>query len=261
MNNFIKSLNKNKTNYKHTLSADDLKFFKLSENYKKRLLEDSLKLYANIEGCVYMAQQGDEYANTYLFFIMLPFLKRVSHSIQYYAIKLNVSIDYKDVFQQAYIYFNHYLMKYDPTKNISFLNYIKKILFLKLRRWRNKEIENITGMYTYYPDVILNNNKDTTLGHVISNEMISNIYNIIEEKRKKARSLTVIKVIDDVIFGSKNIREVSRELNVSYHAAYEIYRKILNSIAYYVNQDKECRYYVDKFSDGTKPYALVKKTL
>ncbi len=157
-----------------------------------------------------------------------------------------------DVFQEAYLIFLKLLNKFDLKRSVAFSHYVN----VMLKKY----------LYSYVMNVVKNLSKESVrmiansqafdrhclTGHrFVLNVLADIVYkdfieliNIIKNKKCKA-SKTYQVICDDIFLGSKETSQVAKELGITYHAVYEIEKRIQKQIADMINSNKFSTCYID----------------
>lgn len=209
----------------------------ISRNFDKRSKEDTERLYKIIQHSVDVAQQEDseeDKKNALNFLVVLyePLIKKISSRIYCY---LSSSVEFFDVLQESYATFISLLYKYDQNIS-SFSYYIGLMLNQRMSRWAEKESlygkTNIVSSMSeqIHPHPLFNSSDavDSYLnGYILIQDYIDFI---VERSQKPSRSSTVREVCEKYFLGKKTCSQIANDLNISYHAVYEIIGKIKNEL-------------------------------
>jgi len=207
--------------------------YKLSRNHATRTKAESSTLYCTIQEAVSQAQyyKDSDDSNeslTFLTIVFEPLIKDSAKNVHKYAQQRE---DYDDILQQCYVFFIELIYAYDS--NISqFAYYVKSMLERQLRAWSKKQSKRFTPAID---SEIINNllvdpsmcDSDTV--YIKFNERIlKQELDLFMQLRasRKARSATVKTVCYKYFLGTHTCKQIAEELNISYHAVYEVIKRI-----------------------------------
>lgn len=214
----------------------------LSRAFSKRSLADSQKLYAYINRAVSEANDVEhpQSQRSIDFIIKLyePYIKKVSTSVY---MKLRTHYAFEDIFQEITVIFLKLLYRYKEKKS-SFSYYMYNFLPQYVKLWVNQQnkvswssvdhtiLENtINPMFEFF-DVA-----DYYHAAMLEEECIKFIK---ERSLKFARSNTVFEVCTNYFLGNQTCSEISDNLNISYHAVYEVINKIKKELYEFLKTSK-----------------------
>ena len=220
----------------------------ISRNYENRTTADTERLYAIIISAVTYAQDSEDARNVdalkFLVTLYEPHMRKVASKLYN---SLRGVMDYYDIVQEIYTMFLTLLYKYDP-KRAAFTYYIGVMLPQHMQRWAEKELlhasTNITvNMQDYtIPDIAyndINSVDDRMTSYIITRDYMQFIQ---ARSERQARSGTVKEVCDKHFLGKSTCSEIARDLNISYHAVYEIIGKIKNELRLFFHNNKFSTY-------------------
>lgn len=227
-----------------TPTEDYAESCEISKNYQKRTQVQSAMLYSTIQDAVELAQvfkglpSSDE-PLTFLTEVFKPLILK-SASIVHKYIQRHEQLD--DVIQQGYVHFLELVYSYDPSIS-QFSYYVKSMLERQLRAWSKKQ-----SRYTAVSmdcSIISNILVDPSLCNVDTvylqfNELIlkEELQDFMEERaNKKARSNTVREVCYKYFLGTHSCKKIAEELGISYHAVYEVIKRIEREYRVFLEQN------------------------
>ena len=213
----------------------------LSKKYKGRKLKDSEKLYKIIEEAVDIAQlrggvRSDQAMN-FLISIFMPHISKISYRI--YS-KISESTELTDIKQEVKIMFIILVDKYDKTKS-TFPYYIGRWLPKYMNKWAKKEKKYIdkTAPLTINEDFLIDpvlDGLDSSLNYLNSKILEKEYISFIEQSAERySRSQTHKEVCLKYFLSNSSCKEIADELNISYHAVYEVIGKIKDDLQYFFN--------------------------
>lgn len=156
-----------------------------------------------------------------------------------------------DIFQEAYIIFLEMIDRYNSDRAV-FPHYVnvmlKKYLYVYtmktlsyLSKTSTRMVPNSQAMDRHCISehkFMLN-----VLADIVYNDYIDLITIIKNEKSKSIKTMT--KICDNIFLGSKDCSQIAKELGITYHAVYEIEKRIQKRIADMINSNKFSTYYID----------------
>lgn len=222
---------------------------RLSRNFDARSPEDTKKLYKIIQDAVELAQKNDSKdsadALTFLVELYDPLIKKIVSRL---FLGLGYFTEYVDILQEAYTIFIQLLYKYDSTVS-SFSYYMGTMLSQRMNRWAEKE-------YAYSAANIVTDTKEyividptlhdsASVGNYLDSYVLLQEYVEFIEKRasRNSRSDTVKVVCYNYFLGSKTCSQIAKDLDISYHAVYEIIGKLKKELHSFFNSNKFSGYW------------------
>lgn len=215
----------------------------LSRNFNNRSIVETKKLYQTIQNAVSSAQtQGDaiEEDTEFLTKIYEPYIKKITGKFFSYV---DSRVEFEDALQETYAIFLMLVYKYDKSVS-SFSYYINLMLPKHVYVWVQKinaqkyvavdistvedslyylEMDDSDKMYSYFNSKIL------------EKEYIAFIKN---RATKSNRSNTVREVCTNIFLGDTTCSDLAGQLNISYHAVYEIVNKIKKELRFFFNDSR-----------------------
>lgn len=215
----------------------------LSRNFNNRSVIETKKLYQTIQKAVSTVQtHGDsiEDDTEFLTKVYEPYIKKVTGKFYPYV---DSKVEFADALQEAYAIFLMLIYKYDKSVS-SFSYYINLMLPKHVYVWVQKinsqkyvavdinsvedtlyhlEIDDADRMYDYFNSKIL------------EKEYIAFIEN---RSTKSNRSNTVREVCNKIFLGDTTCSDLAGQLNISYHAVYEIINKIKKELRFFFNDSR-----------------------
>ena len=216
----------------------------ISRNYQKRTAEDSATLYSTIQDAVeqvqfYKGQDESVEPLTFLTEVFKPLILK-SAAIVHKFIYKHEQLD--DVIQQGYLQFIELTYGYDPSIS-QFSYYIKSMLERQLRAWSKKQTKySAVAMDTAIINNILVDPSlcDMNTVYLQFNELIlkDELQEFMEERaNRKARSATVREVCYKYFLGTHSCKKIAEELGISYHAVYEVIKRIEKEYKIFLEQN------------------------
>jgi len=147
-----------------------------------------------------------------------------------------------DVIQQGYLQFIELTYAYDPSIS-QFSYYIKSMLERQLRAWSKKQSRYVA---TAMDSAIINNILvdpalcDRNTVYLQFNELIlmDEMQDFMKARaNKKARSATVREVCYKYFLGTHSCKKIAEELDISYHAVYEVIKRIEKEYRIFLEQN------------------------
>lgn len=217
----------------------------LSKNYSSRSNEESSQLYATIQEAVSIVQfyqdkdSGGEESLQFLTAVFEPLLKKTAGFVHKFVYKHE---DFNDVLQETYLKFIELTYQYDPAIS-QFSYYVKTMLTKQMRAWSKKQKRHVPASV----DIAIINNLlvdhslcDVDTVYMQFNELIliEEFNDFIEDRAcKKARSSTVKEVCYKYFLGTHSCKQIAEELQISYHAVYEVIKRIEKEYKVFLEQD------------------------
>lgn len=217
---------------------------KISKNYENRTAQETTTLYTTIQDAVALVQfyEGKDASAEPLSFlteVFKPLIIKSANIVHKYIYK-HEQLD--DVIQQSYLYFIELVYNYDPSIS-QFSYYIKSMLERQLRAWSKKQTKHLPVSI----DVSIINNLlvdpslcDVDTVYLKFNELIlkDELNNFMEERaNRKARSSTVKEVCYKYFLGTHSCKQIAEELSISYHAVYEVIKRIEKEYRVFLEQN------------------------
>lgn len=239
-----------KTDYKDAIQ--------LSRNFSNRSAEETKVLYNTIQQAVSLAkkksERESELALEFLLEIYKPFIKKIAGK---YFSYIESPMEFDDVIQEVYVIFLMLIYKYDKDIS-SFSYYIKLMLPQYMNVWLQKinadsfipvDVNIIEATYSN-PSL---NSSSKVFNYFDSLILEKEFVNFIEERSEKSsRSKTVKEVCNKIFLGNTTCSELASELNISYHAVYEIINKIKRELIYFFNQSGFSEYFITSTGEYRK---------
>lgn len=205
----------------------------LSKNHTTRTKSQSSTLYCTIQAAVALVQHyrgSDESAEplSFLTVIFEPLIKDSAYNVYKFS---NQREEYDDILQQCYLFFIELVYAYDSSIS-QFAYFVKSMLQRQLNAWSKKQAKK------FAPSIdseIVNNTLvdpslcDANTVYLKFNEAIlkKEMDEFMEIRaNKKARSITVKTVCYKYFMGTHTCKQISEELEISYHAVYEVIKRI-----------------------------------
>jgi RNA polymerase sigma factor (sigma-70 family) len=216
----------------------------ISKNYQKRTQAQSATLYSTIQDAVETGQvfKGQVESDEPLLFLTEVFKPLIlkSASIVHKFVYKHEQLD--DVIQQGYVQFLELVYAYDPSIS-QFSYYIKSMLERQLRAWSKKQSRyTVTSMDSSIINNILVDPSlcDMHTVYIQFNELIlrDEMQDFMEERaNRKARSATVKEVCYKYFLGTHSCKKIAEELDISYHAVYEVIKRIEKEYRVFLEQN------------------------
>ena len=217
---------------------------RLSRSFHNRSKVNSEQLYAYIATAVKEAQDpGNPATHKSINFIVKlyePFIKNVSYTV---FSSLKKQIEFQDAFQETVEVFLKLLYRYNSSL-ASFSYYIYRFLpqYMKLRinhelRYQQTPIDNFIIDALLSSGVEHNGFDQFDFFDVplLEQEYIAFI---TRRSLKESKSGTMKEVCNSYFLGHKTCSEIAKELNISYHAVYEIINKIKGELVEFLKTSK-----------------------
>jgi RNA polymerase sigma factor (sigma-70 family) len=215
----------------------------LSRNFKKRTSEQTSELYRLIKQAVMDAQdpQHPESDKALLFITVLfdPLVKKVSSRIYPFVSKYE---EFEDVLQETYAAFINLVYQYNPLIS-SFPYYVNNMLPKQVKAWSQKTRKkasspiDVTIVDNRLVDPMMDS-KDTVYdkynGLILEKEYEEFI---LKRAEKKAKSGTVKEVCYSYFLGGDTCSQIAERLNISYHAVYEVIKRIEKELRKFLEED------------------------
>lgn len=233
---------------------------RLSRNFNSRSVEETKQLYSTIQDAVALAQikegKESELAMNFLLEVYEPYVKKIAGR---YFPYVETPIEFDDVFQEVCVIF--LLLTYKYNKDISSFSYY---INLMLPQYMNVWMQKVNSSSTTPVDIKV---IESTLCHPAFDtaEKVFDYFNgLIFEKEytafiqkrseKSSRSSTVKEVCQRIFLGNTTCSELADELNISYHAVYEIINKIKKELVLFFNENNFGEYVVTSTGEFYKAY-------
>jgi len=213
----------------------------LSRNFNSRTLEETKELYKTIQQAVAFVQkkgEESEAAATFLAKIYEPYIKKITGKFYPFV---DSKLEFEDVLQEAYALFMVLIFKYNK-KIASFSYYIKSMLPKHVDVWTKKI--NDTNRFSSIDirsveDTIYHPYTENSEGYFESKILEQEYINfIIERSKRSSRSDTVREVCNKIFLGNTTCSDLAKELNISYHAVYEIMNKIKAELKWFFSANQ-----------------------
>jgi RNA polymerase sigma factor (sigma-70 family) len=204
----------------------------ISRDFEDREAKDTNKLYDIIKRAIsYIKEGNDEQrdkATTFLLELFEPLIRKVSSKIFQYV---RGRVDYNDVLQETYAMFLTLLNRYNPGRS-AFTYYMGVMLPQHMNRWVEREVlynvVNIPIDMKEYAMVDPTFSSAESVNSYLNAYVLAKEYTAFIEQRsmRHSRSITVHEVCHRYFLGRSSCSEIAKDLNISYHAVYEIIGKI-----------------------------------
>jgi len=217
----------------------------LSRKFNTRNIEETKKLYSIIQDAVALAQkEGDsrdtEEAISFLTKVYEPYLKTIAGKYYPYV---ETKLEFEDVLHEVYVIFLILLGRYD-SMIASFSYFIKKMLPKNVYVWVDKlrskkyitiDVQSVEDTLFY-----LNMEDCDTVFEYFNTAILEKEYIdfIIERSKKSNRSDTVRQVCNKIFLGSMTCSELANELDITYHAVYEVMNKIKRELMFFFGENR-----------------------
>lgn len=103
------------------------------------------------------------------------------------------------------------------------------------------------------------NKQDDILNIIIEQNLFEDINTFFNSIKKRQRTKTVTKVIDEYFLGDKTISEISKELNITYHAVYDVSNRIKRELSDMLNNNDNCNYNINLDKTKYTTFTIEKK--
>lgn len=216
---------------------------KISRNFQHRSSEDTKLLYGIIQDAVTLVQENDpkhmDTAMGFLVSVYEPFIKKVAAKT---VSKLGSRYDFNDVVQETYATFIMLVYKHDSTIS-SFSYYVNFLLPQYMYVWSKKaKSADVTTVDTFILESILVHpmldEEDKVYDHLNASILEKEYIAFIENRAlKKSRSSTVQEVCHRYFLGKETCSKIASDLEISYHAVYEIINKIKKELQYFLTDN------------------------
>lgn len=233
---------------------------RLSRSFNSRSTEETKKLYGTIQRAVAVAQKKNgkesELAMNFLLEVYEPYIKKIAGR---YFPYVESPMEFDDVFQEVCVIF--LLLTYKYNKDISSFSYY---INLMLPQYMNVWIQKVNSTSIVPVDIKV---IESTLCHPAfdTEEKVFDYFNgLIFEKEyttfiqrrseKSSRSSTVKEVCNRIFLGNTTCSELADELDISYHAVYEIINKIKKELMFFFNENSFGEYFVTSTGEFYKVY-------
>ena len=215
----------------------------LSRNFNNRSIIETKKLYQTIQDAVSKAQtQGIAIEDDTEFLIKVyePYIKKVTGKFYPYV---DTKVEFEDALQETYAIFLMLVYKYNKVI-ASFSYYINLMLPKHVYVW----VQKINVQKYVAVDI---NSVEETLYHLdiddsdkmydyFNSKILEKEYIAFIENRatKSNRSTTVREVCNKIFLGDTTCSDLAGQLNISYHAVYEIINKIKKELRFFFNDSR-----------------------
>jgi RNA polymerase sigma factor (sigma-70 family) len=215
---------------------------KISRNFDKRNEEESQILYGIILEAVEMIQNNSEHFDTAMGFITSvyePYIKSVASAI---FNNVKGSMEFCDVLQEAYVKFLQLVYKY-KKEVASFSYYIKYMLPQHLYVWsrRSNKITTVAVDAQIMDGLLhkLSNHAQDDMFDYFDFKILEQDYIEFIKKRaeKRSNSDTLRTVCYKYFLGKETCSNIAQELDISYHAVYEIINKIKKELKFFLHKN------------------------
>lgn len=228
---------------------------KLSRSFNNRSKENSEKLYAYIALAVKEAQDPTNLTSKqsvdFLVKLYEPFIKKVSYTM---FKSLKKQIEFQDAFQETVEIFLSLLYKYKADL-AAFSYYIYRFLpqYLRLRIAHAVQLQQ-TPVDSIIIEVMLSNGIEQSgfdQFDLFDIPLLEKEYIAFIQKRslKESKSGTMKEVCNNYFLGHKTCSEIAQDLNISYHAVYEIINKIKVELIDFLKNSPYYEYVEPKVED------------
>lgn len=214
----------------------------ISKNFEHRNEEDTQLLYQIIQEAAELIQTGtDKQKDVAMGFVVSvyePYIKKLSSKIYQ---KVKKYIEYDDVLQETYTIFIQLIYRY-KKEIASFSYYVTFVLPQHMYVWSTKVKKSYQAPIdtSLLEEKITNpflKDEDAVFNYLVSRILENDYVTFIEDRaKKKSRSSTVQHVCYDYFLGSKSCSTIASELNISYHAVYEIIGKIKKELKVFLHE-------------------------
>lgn len=216
-----------------SISMDDFEQgLNLSRNFKQRTKQETTHLYSLIQWAVLEAQdpqsKNSEASLAFITSVFEPLIRKVATRIYPQIYKHE---EFNDILQETYVTFLQLVYAYDPVIS-SFPYYVSKMLPQQVKAWSNRVSKrtaspiDITILENYLTDPLLEDKSKSSSRYESYVLMQEYEEFILLRAQKKAKSDTVKQVCYDYFLGGKTCSEIAEERNISYHAVYEVIKRI-----------------------------------
>ena len=227
----------------------DAKATEISRNHKERKAVDSESLYSYISIEVQTAQTGTtKEVKKSLENLLLLFKPLIFRCAQKRYARIRSYIEIEDFLQESYCLFISLVYAYDPEIS-KFSYFIKTMLPKYIDLWVNKIIKANVPIVSY-SDMNTLDTKHYSLDNLFS-VILTNIYErhyfefITTVSSKNTKTTTNKIVCNEYFLGHKSCMQISKELQISYHAVYDYITKIKKELNYYMQTTNEFDFYFD----------------
>lgn len=222
----------------------------LLSRLKKRDEEQDKLLRNNIDELVKLKKY--KFAKETLCLLFFPLILKLSTNMYFkYCKNYYPKIVLSDIFQEAYVIFLKMIDKYDFERS-KFFYYtnimLRKYLYVYVRKIINKiskESVRMVGNSQAFDRHCMTEHKFVLniLADIVYRDFVELMETIKSTKSRAPKTINTI--CDEIFFGPKDTAQVARELGISYHAVYEIEKRIQKKIADMINNNKYAICYVD----------------
>lgn len=204
----------------------------LSKNYGSRTKEQAAYLYSLIQSAVISAQDTtnpeSDSALKFIMYVFTPLIKKTAAKVYPHVSKFE---EFDDVMQETYCHFLNLVYSYNPSI-ATFPYFINKMLSQQVRAWSQKKRKgycspvDISVMSNTIVDYMFGDNN--AVFDYYHNSMLEQEYEdfILLKAEKKSKSCTVKQVCFNYFLGKKTCTEIAADLGISYHAVYEVIKRI-----------------------------------
>lgn len=216
---------------------------KLSRNYSSRTESQSNELYKLIQDAAIEAQnpqsRESDKALEFLTFAFTPLVKKTASKIYPHLVRF---AEYDDVLQETYSLFITLVYSYNPSI-ASFPYYIQKMLPQQVRAWSQKARKKFSASIDF---VVIDNliadplldGKDAVYARYHTSILAQEYEDfILSRAEKKAKSVTVKEVCYNYFLGKETCVQISERLGISYHAVYEVIKRLEKEIRRFLEEE------------------------
>jgi DNA-directed RNA polymerase specialized sigma24 family protein len=219
----------------------------ISRNFENRNSDETHLLYEIILDAVEIIQDDGndnkktfDSAMSFIVSVYEPYIKKVASKIFQ---KNNSALEFCDILQEAYVIFIQLIYKYRKEES-SFSYYITFMLPQHLYVWskRLNKINSIAVDYNILENILQNStsNSKVDMYDYFNFKILEQDYIEFIKRRaeKKSSSSTLSVVCYKYFLGKETCSNIATELNISYHAVYEIINKIKKELKYFLHKNE-----------------------
>jgi RNA polymerase sigma factor (sigma-70 family) len=237
----------------------------ISRDFEEREAKDTEKLYDIIKKAIWYVKEGNdtqrEKATKFLLELFEPLVRKVSSKIFQY---IKGRVDYADVLQETYTMFLSLLNRYNPGRS-AFTYYIGVMLPQHMNRWVEREVlYNVVNIPVDMKEYSLADptfSSTDSVSSYLNAYVLSKEYTAFIEQRslRHSRSTTVHEVCHRYFLGRSSCSEIAKDLNISYHAVYEIIGKIKKELEQFFYYNIFSEYFISSTGIAEKEVTVWKR--